>query len=204
MVLLLFVGGSRLFIRWMYQWINTNFSIKEAVAIYGAGDSGMQLITALQKGKEYIPLAFFDDIPQLWKNSVHGIPVFDPNNMATMFVDFKNTKGLIGYTGRIKKGAELILDKLEPLSVHVQTIPSMPDIVSGIASFDQLQEVELEDLLGRDPVPPKPELFDACLRNKVVIVTGGGGSIGSELCRQIIRAALKTLIIFNLSGFFKL
>jgi len=83
--------------------------------------------------------------------------------MAIMFVDFKIQRVLLatGYTGRINKGAELIPDKLEPLSVHVQTIPSMPDIVSGIASFDQFQEVELEDLLGRDPVPPKPELFDA-------------------------------------------
>ena len=65
MVLLLFVGGSRLFVRWLHQWINTTFSSKEPVAIYGAGDSGMQLVTALQKGKEYIPVAFFDDNPQI-------------------------------------------------------------------------------------------------------------------------------------------
>jgi len=201
MVLLLFVGGSRLFVRWLYQWINTNFSSKEPVAIYGAGDSGMQLVTALQKGKEYIPVAFFDDNPQIWKHSVHGIPVFDPKDMREVFTDLKIQRVLLATPSASKNERKLILDKLELFPVHVQTIPSMPDIVSGAASVDQLQEVELEDLLGRDPVPPKQELFDACIKNKVVMVTGGGGSIGSELCRQIIRAKPEKLIIFEQSEY---
>jgi FlaA1/EpsC-like NDP-sugar epimerase len=201
MVLLLFVGGSRLLVRSLYQWINTNFSSKEPVAIYGAGDSGMQLVSALQKGKEYIPLAFFDDNPQLWKHSVHGISVFSPKDMGDVIADFKIQRVLLAIPRATKKERKLILDKLEPLPVHVQTVPSMPDIVSGEASVDQLQEVELEDLLGRDPVPPKQELFDACIKNKVVMVTGGGGSIGSELCRQIIKAMPQKLIIFEQSEY---
>ena len=201
MVLLLFVGGSRLLVRTLYQWINTNFSSKEPVAIYGAGDSGMQLISALQKGKEYIPLAFFDDNPQLWKHSVHGIPVFSPKLIGQVIADFKIQRVLLATPRATKKERKLILDKLEPFPVHVQTVPSMPDIVSGAALVDQLQEVELEDLLGRDPVPPKQELFDACIKNKVVMVTGGGGSIGSELCRQIIRAMPKKLVIFEQSEY---
>ena len=201
MVLLLFVGGSRLLVRTLYQWINTNFSSKEPVAIYGAGDSGMQLISALQKGKEYIPLAFFDDNPQLWKHSVHGIPVFSPKLIGQVIADFKIQRVLLATPRATKKERKLILDKLEPFPVHVQTVPSMPDTVSGAALVDQLQEVELEDLLGRDPVPPKQELFDACIKNKVVMVTGGGGSIGSELCRQIIRAMPKKLVIFEQSEY---
>jgi FlaA1/EpsC-like NDP-sugar epimerase len=197
MVLLLFVGGSRLFVRFLYQWVNTNFSSKEAVAIYGAGDSGIQLITALQKGKEYIPVAFFDDNPQLWQHFLHDTPIFDPAKIGEVLADFKIQRVLLATPRATKKERKLILDKLEPFAVHVQTIPSVSDIVSGAASVDQLQEVELDDLLGRDPVPPMQELFDACIKNKVVMVTGGGGSIGSELCRQIVNAMPKKLIIFE-------
>ena len=179
LVLMVFIGGSRLFVRWLYQWVNVNFASREPVAIYGAGDSGMQLISSLQKGKEYIPVAFFDDNPQLWKHSVHGISVYCPEKMSAVLNELKVKRVLLAVPRATKKERKAILDRLEPFAVRVQTIPSMPDIVSGIATVDQLQEVELEDLLGRDPVPPKKELFEACIKNKVVMVTGAGGSICS-------------------------
>lgn len=197
LVLMMVIGGSRLVVRWLFQWINTNFASREPVAIFGAGDSGMQLISALQKGKEYIPVAFFDDNPQLWKHSVHGISVYCPDKMATVFNELKVKRVLLAVPRATKKERKAILDRLEPFAVRVQTIPSMPDIVSGIATVDQLQEVELEDLLGRDLVPPKKDLFEACIKNKVVMVTGAGGSIGSELCRQVVSVQPSVLVLFE-------
>lgn len=201
LVLMVVIGGSRLVVRWLFHWINTNFASREPVAIYGAGDSGMQLISSLQKGKEYIPVAFFDDNPQLWKHSVQGISVYCPESMAAVFNELKVKRVLLAVPRATKKERKAILDRLEPFPVHVQTIPSMPDIVAGLATVDQLQEVELEDLLGRDPVPPKKDLFEACIKNKVVMVTGAGGSIGSEICRQVINAQPKLLILFERNEF---
>jgi len=201
MVLLAFVGGSRLFVRWLFQWINANFTSKEPIAIYGAGDSGSQLVSAIQKGKEFVPVAFFDDNPQLWKLAVQGITVYQPDRLDEILNELKIKRVLLAMPCASKKERKAVLDRLEPFSVHVQTIPSMPDIVEGNASVDQVQDVELEDLLGRDPVPPKAELFDACLQNKVVLVTGAGGSIGSELCRQIIKAEPEQLILFEQNEF---
>ncbi|MFQ3292606.1 polysaccharide biosynthesis protein [Reinekea sp.] len=201
LVLMLVIGGSRLVVRWLFQWINTNFASREPVAIYGAGDSGMQLISALQKGKVYIPVAFFDDNPQLWKHSIQGISVYCPGKIASVLKELKVKRVLLAVPRATKKQRKIILDRLEPFPVHVQTTPSMTDLVSGIASVDQLQEVELEDLLGRDPVPPKKELFEACIKNKVVMVTGAGGSIGSELCRQVVSAQPSVLVLFEQNEF---
>ena len=201
MVLLAFVGGSRLCVRWLFQWINSNFVGKEPVAIYGAGQSGMELVTALQKGSQFMPVAFFDDNPQLWKHSVHGIRVYSPEFLEEALQELKFKRVLLAVPQAKKRERKVILDRLEPFPVHVQTIPAFPDLIAGKASFDQLQEVELEDLLGRDPVVPKPELFEKCIKGKTVLVTGGGGSIGSELCRQIITAQPNVLIVYEQSEF---
>ncbi|MEJ2075413.1 MAG: nucleoside-diphosphate sugar epimerase/dehydratase [Reinekea sp.] len=201
MVLLAFVGGSRLWVRWLFQWINSNFVGKEPVAIYGAGQSGMELVTALQKGNQFIPVAFFDDNPQLWKHSVQGIRVYSPEYVAEALQELKVKRVLLAVPQATKKERKRILDRLEPYPVHVQTIPAFPDLIAGKAAFDQLQEVELEDLLGRDPVPPKQELFEKCIKDKTVLVTGGGGSIGSELCRQILSARPACLIVYEQSEY---
>ncbi|MBU2863007.1 polysaccharide biosynthesis protein [Reinekea forsetii] len=201
LVLMALVGGSRLVVRWLYNWVNVNFASREPVAIYGAGDSGLQLVSSLQKGKEYLPVAFFDDNPQLWGHSVQGISVYCPESMEEVFKSLNIKRVLLAVPRATKKERKVILDKLEPFPVHVQTIPSMPDIVAGLATVDQLQEVELEDLLGRDPVPPKKELFEACIKNKVVMVTGAGGSIGSEICRQVLNAQPKLLILYERNEF---
>ena len=201
MVLLTLVGGSRLWVRWLFQWINSNFVGKEPVAIYGAGQSGMELVTALQKGSQFIPVAFFDDNPQLWKHSVHGIRVYSPEYVAEALQELKVKRVLLAVPQATKKERKRILDRLEPFPVHVQTIPAFQDLIAGKATFDQLQEVELEDLLGRDPIPPKQELFEKCIKGKTVLVTGGGGSIGSELCRQIITAQPNVLIVYEQSEY---
>ncbi len=201
LVLFTLVGGSRLTVRWLYQWINKNFARKEVVAIYGAGDSGRQLLTALSKGGDYTAVAFFDDNPQLWKHSIDGIFVYSPFNLAAVIKEYGITSVLLAVPRAKNKQRKKILDKLKPLAVHVQTMPSFNDIVSGLASVDQLKEVELEDLLGRDPVPPKKSLFEACIKDKTVLVTGAGGSIGSELCRQILAAQPGRLVLFERSEY---
>lgn len=201
LLLFVFISGSRLFVRGLYKWVNRNFTRKEVVAIYGAGSSGRQLINALRRGGEYLPVAFFDDNPALWKHSVDGAFVYSPENIASVLNEFSIKRVLLAVPQATNKERKRILDSLEPFSVHVQTIPSFPDIVSGLATVDQLKEVELEDLLGRDPVPPQKDLFNACIENKVVLVTGAGGSIGSELCRQVLSAQPTQLILYERSEF---
>ena len=127
--------------------------------------------------------------------------VYNPNDLQTLITQFGVKRVLLAVPNATKKQRKAILDQLEPFSVHVQTTPSMPDIVSGKASVDQLQEVEPEDLLGRDPVPANAALFNACIHEKVVLVTGAGGSIGSELCRQVVKAGPTTLVLFEQSEF---
>ncbi|MCH8532904.1 MAG: polysaccharide biosynthesis protein [Saccharospirillum sp.] len=201
LVLFALVGGSRMLVRTFYQWLSRHYTNKEPVAIFGAGSAGAQLASALQKGKEFIPVAFLDSNSALWKHSVQGILVYNPKELETLISQYGIKRVLLATPNATKKQRKAILDHLEPFSVHVQTTPSMPDIVSGKASVDQLQEVELEDLLGRDPVPANTALFNACIHYKVVLVTGAGGSIGSELCRQVVKAGPSTLVLFEQSEY---
>lgn len=201
LVALIYVGGSRLLVRAYYQWLIKHYANKESVIIYGAGGAGAQLANALTSGREFYVSAFLDDDSSLWGSSVLGIPVYRPDEATYLVEKFKPERILLALPDASRRERKQALDTLEGLPVHVQTVPSMPEIVSGEASVDQLREVEVEDLLGRDPVPPRQELLDISIRNKVVMVTGAGGSIGSELCRQILNSAPKTLLLLEISEF---
>lgn len=201
LVLLVFIGGSRVLVRSYYQWLIKHYTAKEAVLVYGAGGAGTQLASALMPGHEFYPVAFIDDDKALWMHTVQGVRVYPPKDIQKLIDEHNIKKVLLALPNASKQQRKAVLDRLTPYPVHVQTIPSMPEILEGSATVDQLQEVELEDLLGRDPVPPKEEMFTACIQGKSVLVTGAGGSIGSELCRQIVKAKPSQLILYEISEF---
>ncbi|MDY7116728.1 nucleoside-diphosphate sugar epimerase/dehydratase [Halomonas sp. SSL-5] len=201
LVTLVYVGGTRLLVRSYYQWLVKHYTEKEPVAIYGAGGAGAQLALALSSGREFYVAAFLDDDPALWQSTIKGVKVHEPADFRPVAAELGIKRVLLAMPAATKAQRKQALDQLADLPVHVQTVPSMPEIVAGLASVDQLQEVELEDLLGRDPVPPRPELIDASVRGKVVMVTGAGGSIGSEMCRQAMRGEPSALILFEVSEY---
>ncbi|MFT5519479.1 MAG: FlaA1/EpsC-like NDP-sugar epimerase [Enterobacterales bacterium] len=201
LVALVYVGGSRLLVRHYYHWFVRHRLEKDAVLIYGAGGAGIQLATALSDGREYYPVGFIDDDSSLWKSTIKGLPVYGIDSLEKV-IEKKNVRHILLAVPNItNKERKKILECLSRYSVHIQTIPSMPDLLLGKALVEQLQEVEIEDLLGRDSVPPMPELMAKCITNKSVMITGAGGSIGSELCRQVLAKKPKILLLFEQSEF---
>lgn len=194
---LLFVGGCRLLMR---QIFNSQVGEGvERVVIYGAGEAGARLCTALLGSNECRPVAFVDDKRSLQGSFINGIEVFAPQVLPSLVQDRAVTGALLALPTASRHRKREILNWLEPLGLHVRSLPDISDILAGKADFDEIREVDVADLLGRDPVPPNPELFDACVRNKVVMVTGAGGSIGSEICRQIIGLQPRKLVLFEMS-----
>lgn len=199
LVALIYVGGTRLLVRSYYQWLIKHYADKEPVLIYGAGGSGVQLAMALINGREFYPVAFLDDDPSLQGHAVQGIKVYSPSKAKPLIKKEKVERVLLAMPNATKRERKQALDHFSDISIHVQTVPSMPEIVSGDAQVDQLREVELEDLLGRDTVPPYKELLSASVKDKVVMVTGAGGSIGSELCRQLLLIRPAKLLLYDIS-----
>ncbi|PJG60160.1 polysaccharide biosynthesis protein [Aeromonas cavernicola] len=195
---LLLVGGIRLFFRAL---IHHGQSKKIAVLIYGAGASGRQLQLALNQGKEFFPVAFIDDEPTLRKTVIQGISVYSPDWVGELIQRFEIKKILLAMPSASRAVRQDVLRRLEHFPCEVLSIPGMADLVAGKAHIDELKEVSIEDLLGRDPVDPIPELLNANITGKRVMVTGAGGSIGSELCRQIIRCQPAKLVLFELSEY---
>ena len=200
MLLALFsVGGVRLAMRATYRR-SQNLS-KAPVIIYGAGSSGRQLLAALIRGAEYSPVAFVDDARKLQGADLSGVRVHAPSYLP-MLIARTGAKTLLLAMPRLSRAQRKgVLDRLDKLPVRVRTVPGSADLVSGRAEVADLRDVAVEDLLGRDPVPPRPDLMDANIRGKVVMVTGAGGSIGAELCRQILNSGPATLILFEMSEF---
>jgi len=197
MIALLLIGGVRFLAKVLLQSLIQNFRPKEPVIIYGAGSSGMQLLVALQNGDQYLPVAFVDDSHNMLGNTVHGIRVYSPNSLYELIESYSVRQIFLAIPSATHGERKEILNRLEHLPVHVKTVPDLFDMVSGKVGVDEIREIDIEDLLGRDIVPPNPELLGACITAQSVMVTGAGGSIGSELCRQIIEINPSRLVLLD-------
>ena len=191
------VGGVRFGFR---EWVSSSLDRrKQPVVIYGVGAAGRQLLQILRQGTEYIPIAFFDDNPQEQGMLVGGLRVYPVDHLETLIEANGVRAVLLALPSASKMRRSEILKSMEQYPVHLRTIPGLDDIMSGKARIDELNEIGIEDLLGRDPIDPVPDLLSANITGKVVMVTGAGGSIGSELCRQILRLAPRQIVLFELS-----
>lgn len=193
------IGGTRLSVRAYYQ--AKLRSLSENVVIYGAGESGRQLLTALNHGDQYRPVVFVDDDPRLHNSVINGLQVVRPEEIERLITEYDITQVLLAIPSATADRRKEIINSLVGLPVYVRTVPRIAALVAGEASVNQIQDVDLDDLLGRDPVPPHPELIDRCITDKVVMVTGAGGSIGSELCRQIVKSGPRELVLLDNSEY---
>lgn len=193
------VGGVRFALRAIYQ--RTHSRDKTRVIIYGAGQSGRQTVHSMAQGMEHSPVAFVDDNPDLWGTQIAGLRVFAPSELERLLRDYRAKVLLLAMPSVSRTVRAHILKRLEHLPIRVQTIPGMAELVTGKHRVNEITEVSVEDLLGRDPVPPDPALMAANLRGKSVMVTGAGGSIGAELCRQILRQKPEVLVLFEQSEY---
>ena len=195
---LVYVGGSRILVR---NLMSVRVAGAAPVAIYGAGTAGAQAAESLRTGGRYEPVAFLDDDTSLQGSMVAGIEVHAPGELGQLIRDESITSVLLAMPSQSRRRRQQILQSLEPSPVRVMTVPDIGDLLSGAARIEDMRDVDASDLLGRDPVHPNARLLDACIRGKVVMVTGAGGSIGSELCRQIARLGPQRLVLLELSEF---
>jgi FlaA1/EpsC-like NDP-sugar epimerase len=193
------VGGSRFIARYLFLRRSGAKGTAARVAIYGAGNAGARVCSALLGGPDFEPVAFIDDKKSLQGSSINGIAVYGPEALQELVRRRRIDRILLALPSISRRRRREILTALEPLGVRVQSLPNLSDLISGKAQFTELRDVDVSDLLGRDPVPPRPKLFGSCIRGKCVLVTGAGGSIGSELCRQIIRLGPTRLVLFEMS-----
>ncbi|KJJ61939.1 membrane protein [Pseudomonas sp. 10B238] len=208
---LFLIGGLRLMMRqyFMGDWFSadslTKFKGRDAslpkVAVYGAGAAGNQLAAALRLGRGMRPVAFIDDDPNLYNRSIAGLRVYSPKHIQQMIDEMGADEILLAIPSASRARRREVLETLEHYPLHVRSVPGFMDLASGRVKVEDIQEVDIADLLGRDAVPPQQALFEKCILGKVVMVTGAGGSIGSELCRQILLNKPQTLLLFEHSEF---
>jgi FlaA1/EpsC-like NDP-sugar epimerase len=200
-VSLAFVGGSRFVIRGMLQWLVRNHSSPDRVIIFGAGEAGIELAEAIFPSHKYFPVAFLDDKHELHGTEILGLKVY-PTKMVKKIIHRYGVKQvLLAIPSAARSRRQEIVAELEKVNVRVSTVPDLMDIVSGRAKINDLREIGIEDILGREPIPPDQQLLKDNITGKSVLVTGAGGSIGSELCRQIVRLNPLRLILFELNEF---
>ncbi len=171
------------------------------VLIYGAGEAGRQLAAALKSNRHYRPVGFVDDCRDFQGRQVQGLPVYMPDALPDLKKAGTFERILLAVPTASRKRRREILENLEQLAISVLVMPPLEELVRGDKQIDELQEVQIEDLLGRDAVAPVEALMACYLRQCNVLVTGAGGSIGSELCRQAIKHGAKKLVLFDLSEF---
>lgn len=193
------LGGMRFAFREVVSASRQRKKIR--VAIYGAGESGRQLIQMLRQGSTYQPVALLDDSTVAQGTYVAGLRVMAPNQVEKLVHTMDVAAVLLAMPSATKARRSEILKSMERFQVRLMTVPGMDEIVAGRAKLDDLNDINIEDLLGRDPVAPQAHLLGANITGKVVMVTGAGGSIGGELCRQILSHKPRRLVLFELSEF---
>jgi FlaA1/EpsC-like NDP-sugar epimerase len=214
MLSLLAIGGVRIAARFLLS-NNVKFSIfnfefngngngngnsnERRVLVYGAGDAGVQLIGALAHSDEYHPVGLIDDSKELQGRYISGLSVYSVDAIEKLIIKLKVDEILIAMPSASRAKRLAIISTLEPYPVHVRMLPGVAELAQGKVSVDDLREVSIKDLLGRDSVEANKDLLGKNITDKVVVVTGAGGSIGSELCRQIVFLEPKVLILFEMS-----
>lgn len=208
---LITIGGLRLAMRqyflrdWFAASQHVPFTNRQdglpKVAIYGAGAAGNQLVAALRMGRVMRPVAFIDDDSSISDRIISGLQVYKPKHIQRMIENTGAQEILLAIPSSTRGRRREILGFLGEYSLHVRSIPGFMDLASGRVKVDDIQEVDIADLLGRDAVPVQEELLEHCIKAQNVLVTGAGGSIGSELCRQILTLRPKILLLFEHSEF---
>jgi FlaA1/EpsC-like NDP-sugar epimerase len=196
-----YIASSRFMARGVLRSLEHKVDHRMKVAIYGAGRSGLQTALALLSGPEFRPIAFFDDNRELRGANVAGIRVFDPSEALEVMKANNCHQLLIAMPSATRSRRKEIIQRFEGKDIILKTLPGMGELVGGTVRIEDIREVGVEDLLGRDPVPPFVELISSCILDRVVLVTGAGGSIGSELCRQIAQSAPRALVLYELNEY---
>ncbi|MBH2076036.1 MAG: polysaccharide biosynthesis protein [Pseudomonadales bacterium] len=208
---LVLIGGLRLTMRqyflgdWFTAAQHVPFTNRDdglpRVAIYGAGSAGNQLAVALRMGRLMRPVAFIDDDRSIAHRVISGLQVYTPKHIQQMINETGAQEILLAVPSATRARRREILNFLDAFPLHVRSVPGFMDLASGRVKVDDIQEVDIADLLGRDAVPAQADLLEHCIKGQSVLVTGAGGSIGSELCRQILSLNPTTLLLFEHSEF---
>ncbi len=198
---LLFVGGSRVVASEFLREKKARGELLERVIIYGAGDAGAQLAMSLNGKSGLKVIAFVDDNKDLSGSLLYGIKVRPASELPDLIDEYEVRQILLALPSASKARLKEIFGQIEQLRVRIRTIPRFGALIDGRAKISDIEDVHIEDLLGREPVPPMPTLLAKCISGKVVLVTGAGGSIGSELCRQIQLLAPSKLVLLDHSEY---
>lgn len=193
------IGGLRFVARSLFRQPNQRH--RRPVIIYGAGEAGLRLLHSLFHGKDYGPVALIDDEPSLHGLIISGLRVYSSEQIAQLVEDTGAQTILLAMPSISRDRRREIVAKLEALKLHIKTVPPIGEVINGAAKITRLQDVKAEDLLGRDPIEPIADLLGKNITDKAVMVSGAGGSIGSELCRQILSQKPAKLVLFEISEF---
>ena len=203
-LLLLLVGASRaaarLWLGGLYHQHMRKTALPQAL-IFGAGSAGRQLASAMANSPEIRVVGFLDDDARLHGQVLNGLPIYNPADLAEILSVLPITDVLLALPSVSRKRRNDILNDLKPHKVAVRTLPGLSDIATGKVSLSDIRELDIDDLLGRDPIKPDNFLLERNTRGKIVLVTGAGGSIGSELCRQVLMTKPKLLLLVEMSEF---
>ena len=196
----MYMLASRFVVRsYLLQLSNNLNAIR--VAIYGAGHAGVQVANAFRASQDYLPMFMMDDNSELQGAIIAGLQVYSSDELAALIAKYRIQEVHLVMPSISKKEQKRILNRLEKLRVKVRVTPPIRDLLNGELTVKDIREIEIEDLLGRDSVVPDPALMSACITDKTVVVSGAGGSIGSELCRQILLQKPTQLILLEMSEF---
>lgn len=197
-----FIAGSRLKIQqWLYG-TKVSVNMSKRIYIYGAGVAGTQLASLLEVDPSYVIEGFIDDNPSLKGWDVLGFDVKSFDKTAAILIDApENTEVILAMPSLGRSERQFVIERLEPFPVKIRILPAVADFASGDFRVSDIKEIDIDDLLGRDSIKPDAKLLPSNIKNKVVLITGAGGSIGSELCRQALSLKPQKIILFELSEF---
>ena len=204
MLMLIFVGGTRALPRVFLSASNNHLLNRHAlprVLIYGAGSAGRQLAAALKSSAEVALMGLLDDDDRLHGHVLNGLKIYNPAHIVNVISKLKVNQVYLAVPSASRTRRNEILELVRAAGVQVRTLPGLMDLAKGIVEVSDLRDLDIEDLLGRDPVAPNPMMMGKCITGKVVMVTGAGGSIGSELCRQIAQLQPAKLLLVELTEY---